>query len=49
MVTPTCVDHTCATGPILLACVNGLYGTCTASYALTGAVFRCQLPFTGAP
>jgi hypothetical protein len=43
-VTPTCLAHTCGTGPITLECVPSLYGTCVATYSLGGAVVRCQAP-----
>jgi hypothetical protein len=43
IVTPMCVDHTCGTGPITSQCVPSLNGTCTASYSLGGAIFRCQI------
>jgi hypothetical protein len=41
--TPTCVAHTCGTGPITPQCVPSLYGTCTPSYTAAGTIFRCQL------
>jgi hypothetical protein len=40
--TSTCVDHTCGTGPITSECVPSLYGTCTATYSVAGAIFQCQ-------
>jgi hypothetical protein len=43
-VTPTCLAHTCGTGPITLECIPSLYGTCAAAYSLGGAVVRCQAP-----
>ena len=43
IVTPTCVQHSCGTGPISPQCVPSLSGTCTASYSPGGAIFRCQV------
>jgi hypothetical protein len=42
IVTPMCVDHACGTGPITPDCVPSLDGTCTTSYSLGGAIFRCE-------
>ncbi len=44
--TPTCLDHSCGTGPITPQCIPSLNGVCTATYSLGGAIVTCQYPFS---
>jgi hypothetical protein len=44
IITPSCVSHTCGTGPISLSCIQLPAGTCSASYGLSGVTVSCSAP-----
>jgi hypothetical protein len=44
MIQPSCVTNTCAKGPISPQCIQGLSGSCSGSYSLSGVQINCSLP-----
>jgi len=44
IITPTCVNHACGTGPINLQCLQSVSGSCNATYQLTGVTVNCTAP-----